>query len=106
MNLYPPDNVIGKLAKIFDKYSNLEFPSLRNQLDVDFDEKYKAFWKEKRKGQKTLIDFKEISHHPLRIKFDMDVAKTLGVNVLEKELKEVYAVIVNEMVITRGLRKD
>ena len=36
----------------------------------------------------------------------MDVAKALGVNVSEKELKEVYAAIVKEMIITRGLRKD
>lgn len=106
MNLYPPDNITGKLAKIFDKYSNLEFPCLRNQLDVDFDGRYKSFWKEKRKGQKTLIDFEEISPHQLRIKFDMDVARALDVDVSEKELKEVYAAIVKEMIITRGLRRD
>ena len=73
---------------------------------MDFDGRYESFWMEKRKGQKTLADFDEIFPHPLRFNFDMDVAKALGVNVSEKELKEVYAAIVKEIIITRGLRKD
>lgn len=106
MRLYPPDNVIERLAKIFDKYSNLEFPSLRNQLDMNFDGRYKSFWQMKRKNQTMLLDFEGVSPHPLRIKFDMDIARALDVSITEEELKDVYSVIVKEMIITRGLRKD
>lgn len=105
MNLYPSMDSVKKLASIFDMYANSKFPSLRDQLDMNFESRYKAFWKEKRNGTNALIDI-PIQPHPLRIKFDKDVANALGVNVSEKELKKVYDVIVREMIMIRGLKKD
>lgn len=106
MNIYPPNNLINRLAKVFDKYAGLEFPSLRSQLDRNFDDRYKSFWEKKKKGQKLPKRAEEIHPHPLRIKFDMDVIKALGVRISEEELKRVYSAIVEEMIITRGLRKN
>ena len=105
MNLYPPEDAINKLVNVFNKYSDKEFPPLRNQLDTNFECKYKAFWKEKRKGQTTLFDL-PVEPHPLRIKFDKDICKSLSVNVSKDELTKVYATIVDEMIRIRGLRRD
>jgi len=106
MNLYPTEtSTVKKLVNVYDKFKLQEFPSLREQLDLNFEARYKAFWVEKRKKQLTLG---EIEHKPfpLRLKFDMEICEALGVSIKEDELKRVYDMIVKEMIITRGLKRD
>jgi len=106
MGLYPTEaSIVEKLVNVYDKFKSQEFPSLREQLDLNFEARYKAFWQEKRKKQLTLG---EIEHNPspLRLKFDMEICEALGVSIKEDELKRVYDVIVKEMIITRGLKRD
>lgn len=43
MNLVPPNDSIESLATVFDKYSKINFPSLREQFDESFDRRYKEF---------------------------------------------------------------
>ncbi len=42
----------------------------------------------------------------MRLKLDLSVARALGVKVDERTLLQVYEVIVNEMIVTRGFRSD
>jgi hypothetical protein len=108
MNLYPEDKVIPDLVKVFDKYSQIEFPSLREQLDTNFDQRYKDFWSLQRRGQPSLFSVLKNPVEPsdIRLKFDMDICKALGVEVTPEELIAVYGTIIKEMILTRGLTRD
>ena len=108
MNLYPDDKVVPNLVKVFDKYSHVEFPSLREQLDQHFDRRYKEFWAMQRQGQPTLLSVLNNGVEPseVRLNFDLDICKALGVKVTKDELITVYETIVKEMIITRGLTRD
>jgi hypothetical protein len=108
MIMYPDDSAIPGLARVFDHYSQTEFPSLREQLDIHFDQRYKEFWSKRRSGQLSLFSLlrQPIEPTPMRIEFDKDICKALGVEINEQELTQVYSAIVNEMIVTRGLRRD
>jgi hypothetical protein len=107
MNIFPKKEKIKKLSKVFDEYSGKKFPSLREQFDNMFDMRYAAFWEEKRKGQKSLFSMKEpVNPSIVRMNYDLSVCKALGVPMTKKELSELYKVIVDEMIITRGLTRD
>jgi len=107
MDIFPKRGKIKNLARVFDKFSDKKFPSLREQLDKNFDERYKAFWLEKRKGQKTLFSLEEpVNPSEIRLNFDLSVCKALGTSVTKEELYDLYKVIVEEMIITRGLTRD
>ena len=108
MLLYPRDEVLGELIAIFDGFADQEFPSLREQLDQRFDERYDAFWQEHRTGQLPLDDLFTAPGQPspLRVAFDRAVCQALGVAVTDDELRQVYDVIVREMIETRGLQRD
>ena len=107
MKIFPKKEKIKKLAKIFDKFSNNKFPSLREQLDQNFDQRYDAFWQERRKGQKSLFSLKQpVDPSKLRMDFDLEVCKALGIPVTKDELHKIYKVLVEEMIITRGLTRD
>jgi hypothetical protein len=107
MKLYPTGNVVKKLVKVFDNFSLPAFPSLREQLDLNFVQRYKSFWKEKREGVKQLTLFKlEHEPYPLRLNFDLEVCKALDVPIEKEELIKIYDTIVKEMIMTRGLRRD
>lgn len=107
MEIFPKKEKIKRLAKIFDKSSGKKFPSLREQLDQNFDQRYYAFWQEKRKGQKSLFSLKEpVDPSEVRLDFDLSVCKALGIAATKDELCKIYKVIVEEMIITRGLTRD
>jgi hypothetical protein len=106
MSLYPNDNNIEALAKVFDSFACQEFPPLREQLDVNFDNRYKNFWIEKRKQQLTLFHDMPINPSKIRLEFDQAVLRALGFDPDLEELHRVYATIVKEMIITRGLKRD
>ena len=108
MDIYPDDSCIPKLVQVFDKYSQLEFPSLREQLDTHFDQRYKGFWSMHRHGQPSLFSILKQPVEPsdIRLKFDLDICKALGIEVTPDELIAVYGTIVKEMILTRGLTRD
>ena len=108
MALYPRTEVIGDLVSVFDGFADQEFPSLREQLDQRFDERYEAFWQQHRTGQLPLDDLFTTPGRPspLRVAFDRAVCQALGVAVTDDELRQVYDVIVREMIVTRGLQRD
>jgi len=106
MKLYPTREQAKRLASIYEKYKDKEFPSLREQLDVHFDMRYESFWVQERKGQKILLIPPPLKPHELRLEFDMNVIKAVGANLSKKELLNAYRAIVWDMIITRGLRRD
>ncbi|RLG75563.1 MAG: SAM-dependent DNA methyltransferase, partial [Thermoprotei archaeon] len=106
MRLYPTREQAKRLASIYEKYKDKRFPSLREQLDVYFDERYQSFWVQERKSQKILQPPPPLKPHDLRLKFDMDVIKAVGANLSEEELLNAYKAIVWDMIVTRGLRRD
>lgn len=107
MRLYPcNEEQVRKLAEIYEKYKDIEFPSLSEQLDVHFEERYNQFWLEERKGQSTLTPLPPLTPHKDRIEFDMAVARAIGITLTREELLAAYEAIVEDMIITRGLRKD
>jgi len=107
MRFFPRNEKIKELADVFDKFADKQFPPLREQLDRNFDARYDAFWLGIKKRQKTLFDTEEmISPCDVRLEFDMAVCAALGLRVTEDELRSLYKVIVNEMIITRRLARD
>jgi hypothetical protein len=107
MLILPNDKKIKKLCNIFDKYSSQDFPSLREQLDIEFEDRYNSFWLKIRKKQRTLFDINEIVRQSqIRINFDRSVCDALMLNLSEAEIIRLYTINVNEMIITRGLSRD
>lgn len=110
MYLIPNDEeVIKELSYVFDDYSSTEFPSIAEQLDTNFYKRYDFFWKPKRKNfnQDTLYkDEKICKPSKIRIDFDLKVCKVLGIEVTESQLREVYCAISDDLIISRGLRRD
>ena len=106
MRLFPGDKRLStRLAAVYDRYCSAEFPSLREQLDVHFDESYQRYWAEQRKGQSSAT-ITESEPHPLRLAFDKDFLKAAESESGEGELRQVYHVLANEMIRIRGLQKD
>lgn len=79
---------------------------MSKQLDKYFEERYKQFWAQEREKQKVLVVLPGVTPHEIRKEFDMEVAKALDVELTEEELLQAYKAIVEDMIITRGLRKD
>lgn len=106
MKLFPQAGHVDKLVSVYEKYKDKEFPSLREQLDIHFDARYKWFWRQEREGQSTSHSPPPIEPHPLRLQFDMDVVKAISANLSEYDLLEAYKAMIQDIIITRGLRKD
>ena len=108
MTLYPNATAVPSLAKVFDEFSQREFPPLRVQLDRNFDSRYKEFWSGRRSAQMSLFNVlrQPVDPSPIRLDFDLAVCKALDVPVTQEQLVEVYGTIVKEMIITRGLQRD
>jgi hypothetical protein len=106
MKIYPNRNLVMNLCRIFNQFARHTFLSLREQLDTEFDRRYKSFWLLNRKNQKTLFEMDEIVNpSEERLTFDKSVCDTLGLNLSENEIRRIYTVIVNEMIITQGLKR-
>jgi len=107
MNIFPEKTKIDELVAVFDDFAHEQFPSLREQLDKNFDARYKAYWLGVKKKQKTLFSTADmVSPSKVRLDFDTAVCNALGINVTEEDLLEVYKVLVQEMIGTRGLSRD
>ena len=106
MKLYPTEEQVEKLVKVYEKFKDIEFPSLTKQLDEHFEERYKQFWAKERGKQETLTELPDIKPNKLRYDYDMAVARALGVDITEEDLIRAYQAIVNDMIITRGLKRD
>jgi len=106
MRIFPKKDKLKALAAVFDDFSNKEFPSLREQLDRNFDARYEAYWTLREKIQQTLFAPSELSPSNIRVEFDMAICKALRVPMTKKDLHGLYRIIVDEMIITRGLTKD
>jgi hypothetical protein len=109
MQLIPSKGFIKQLNVVFDNFSKKEFPSLRQQFDRNFDQRYEEFW-EKHEGNKqgklfSLLD-KQIEPADVRVDFDLAVCKAIGLNITKKDLIELYKIIIHEMIITKGLKRD
>ena len=110
MLLHSKDEHIAPLQHVFAKYAQTDFPSLREQLDTNFDLRYDEFWESQKRGAQqqqlwTVLD-KPIEPYPPRLEYDLEVCQALGVSVTPEELQAVYQAIVEEMIITRRLSPD
>lgn len=108
MNLFPSDELIKRLAQVFNKYATKQFPSLRNQFDQNFDQRYKAFWDRERRGRIHTPSVLEQPVKPaaIRLNFDLDVCQAVGVPVAPEDLIQLYEIFVKEMILVRGLTRD
>jgi type I restriction-modification system DNA methylase subunit len=101
--LYPSNKDSQNLAKIYDKYSNVEFSGFPSQLDIEFDVHYKKF---KEIGLNTFErQFKTCIPDNKRLNFDKEILEVLGYSICDKDLIEIYSLIVKEMVIIKALNK-
>lgn len=110
MKLFPKVNQRQGLSNVFNKFKDVRFPSLREQLDKNFNERYEEFWEmsNNRASQQRLWDrLKEpIEPFDKRIEFDLSVCDAIGVRISERDLTSIYEILVREMIITRRLTKD
>jgi hypothetical protein len=108
MDLYPDDKLAANLANVFDTYSQMEFPSLREQLDTNFDHRYSGFWSRQRRRHASLFSVlgNAVDPSDIRLRLDLDVCKALGTELTPDDLIPVYRAIVEEMILTRGLTRD
>lgn len=108
MSIYPEESAVPELVKVFDRFSHTEFPSLGEQLDTRFAQRYKDFWSTQRDHKPPLLSVVADPVEPsdTRVRFDLEVSRALGVEVTRDELVAVYGAIVKEMILTRGLTRD
>ena len=106
MDIFPSKDNINALARVFDDWADVEFPSLREQMDKNFDYRFESY-KRKRKKQTTLFFLESpIESSDIRVKFDKAVFNAIGVQVTDDELYLLYDAITEEMIINKGLQKD
>jgi hypothetical protein len=109
MLLKPSHRAVERLQGVYETFSSELFPSLRNQLDAHFESRYDEFWEVKHQASQQRfwsVLGEEIQPAAIRLNFDKEVCRVLGVRVTEAELIELYRAIVNEMIITRHLSSD
>lgn len=94
------------MVKVYDKYKDVEFLALREQLDVHFDERHEWFWRRGREGREVLKEPPPVELHPLRLEFDIDVIKAVEADLTEEGLRKTYKAIVRDMIVIRGLSRD
>jgi hypothetical protein len=110
MKLRPHPDAVPALCSVFDKYSTRHFRSLREQFDARFEDRYQEFRERFRLGstQQKLWTFldKPVEPSSDRLQLDLDVCGALGVSMSTDDLRHLYEVLVNEMIITKGLIRD
>ncbi|MDI9642122.1 MAG: N-6 DNA methylase [Archaeoglobales archaeon] len=106
MKLCPKKDHIKKLAEIYDKYCKKDFPPLREQMDLHFEERYEWFWLLEKEDREDLTQPPPIETNPLRLEFDLAVIEAVGARLADGDLKKAYEAIVWDMIITRGLSRD
>jgi hypothetical protein len=110
MYLCPSNNaMVDSLAKVYNKYKKHSFPSLSEQIDTNFVERYQEFWATEAGDKQTkLWSFIDRPVEPslIRLTFDLDVCEALQVDITKDELIALYEILVKEMIITRHLKRD
>jgi type I restriction-modification system DNA methylase subunit len=109
MYIVPPPNLLKRLAGVFATYCKVEFPSLRQQFDANFDQRYEEFWAYHRgdcQGRLFSLLDKPVKPAKMRINLDLAVCKAVGLDIDRNHLLRLYEIFVNEMVIIKGLRRD
>jgi hypothetical protein len=110
MPLYPIDEMVPALCRIYRKFGQAVFPSLREQLDQNFAVRYREYWEGQNATGKQAFLFsvldKPVDPQKERVKFDLAVCEALGIEVDESDLNAVHEVLVKEIIITRRLTKD
>jgi hypothetical protein len=109
MLLYPTDESVGSLVRVFDQYNNTPFPALIYQFDKNFDARYDEFCERanpSNQQQRLSVLDTPISPAPERLSFDLAVCEALGVSVSEDELKRLYSIFVDEMMLIKQLARD
>jgi len=105
MRITPPADRIAALEAVFDAYRSVAFPSLRNQLDTRFDERYEAFKSRERQRDVLFPTVDDISPDETRVHFDLDICAALGLRIGAAAIRKAYQVIVEEMMSTKSLTK-
>lgn len=110
MVVFPGAGLVDKLASVFDAFGKFKFPSIGEQFDANFSQRYDEFWeKEKSVGRQAVICpvlDKPVRPAKVRMEFDIAISDALGARVREKDLIELYRIFVQEMIMTRGLTTD
>ncbi|MGA2904460.1 MAG: N-6 DNA methylase, partial [Candidatus Korobacteraceae bacterium] len=109
MPIFPPPELRTSLQGIFEKYRHEQFPALRYQLDENYDARFGEYWESQEEivqGRLWTVLDKPAQPSPIRLAFDRDVCKVLGVPVSVEQLRSIYRVIAEEMIITRRLAKE
>lgn len=110
MLLFPKDEFIGPLSKVYIKYRKSTFPSLRDQFDQNFNERYQEFWEIERGliKQPRLRNVLEepINPAPQRLDFGREICEALGTPASSTELIRIYKGYIKEMILTHGLSRD
>ena len=110
MSFWPSDEMIDTFVKVFERFRKVNFPPLCTQLDSSFYERYDEFWEESRgtNEQQRLWNVLKQPIQPIaqRLEFDFAVLQALGVSISHDELIQIYDVLVKEMILVRGLKRD
>lgn len=110
MRLYPHGRSVKPLVRVFDAYGRSEFPTaLRYQFDRSFDQRYEEFWENQRgnsQGRLFSVLDKPIEPALVRLEFDLAVCGAIGLDMTKEDLMELYEIIVREMIIIKGLKRD
>lgn len=106
MVLYPSDSKVRTLASLYDEFCSRDFPSIGIQLDQKYERRYKRF-KAKQEASDTLVRMDDdILPSNIRIELDTAVCATLGIKIKKEDLQRLYRIILDEMVLVRGLNKN
>lgn len=109
MYVMPSLDAIPRLCEVFDRYSSVRFPPLREQLDINFDARYEEYSsmlsKKKEKRLFSILD-KPVEPFIARLNMDKEVCEALGINVSEEEIKTLYQAIVAEMLTIKALSRE
>ena len=109
MLLNPNTRAVKRLQAVYNGFARQEFPSLSKQLDDNFEARYQEFREVRHQSAQPRLWSvlrEEILPAQVRLNFDKEVCRALGVRVNEAELIDLYRAIVNEMIITRHLTSD
>lgn len=101
--------LIASLAQVFDEFRNVGFPALRQQFDVNFDQRYEEYLSlEGGDYQQRLFTVLSTPVQPwdMRLAFDLEVCKAVGIDVTEDELTNLYDIFVKEMMRIKALSRD
>ncbi|HUU16808.1 MAG TPA: hypothetical protein VMW72_06655, partial [Sedimentisphaerales bacterium] len=109
MHLVPSPKVLKALTSVFIKFAKTKFTSLRQQFDENFDQRYEEFWeyqRGERQGRLFSVLDKPVKPSKNRLNFDLAVCKAIDLDVAKKDLIQIYEVLIREMIIIKGLKRD